>query len=269
MQAKDRRRRTLDIYGVPGPMYTSAVSNPVRKFFVQAAHASLQRVGLDVVRYPPRGEANLMRLLETVGVDLVLDVGANQGAYGAGLRRLGYRHRIVSFEPVSSAFAALKRRMHADPLWSAEQIALGRHAGMMTINVAANQAASSSFLPMLDRHVQSAPDAGYIRTEEVRVDTLASALDRYQIGARIPFVKLDVQGYEGAILDGADGALSRVAGLQLEMSLVPLYEGAPLYRDLIARLSGDGFALMGVSPGFSDLRTGQLLQFDGLFFRPF
>ena len=56
--------------------------------------------------------------------------------------------------------------------------------------------------------------------------------------------------------------------MQVELSIAPLYDGAPTARDMLERLDRSGFELMGIEPGFSDPSTGQLLQFDGLFFRP-
>ena len=63
-------------------------------------------------------------------------------------------------------------------------------------------------------------------------------------------------------------ALSRVVGLQLELSMVPLYDGQPLIDDLIGSVRTMGFVLMSLEPDFYDQSTGQLLQADGIFFRP-
>jgi hypothetical protein len=59
-----------------------------------------------------------------------------------------------------------------------------------------------------------------------------------------------------------------VIGVQVEMSIVPLYEGEPLMHQMIPFIANRGFTLMSLEPGASDQRTGQLLQADGLFFRP-
>ena len=56
------------------------------------------------------------------------------------------------------------------------------------------------------------------------------------------FVKIDVQGAEPAVLAGMDGLWERVQGLQLEMALVPLYEGERPWLDVIAGLASRGFA---------------------------
>jgi hypothetical protein len=74
-------------------------------------------------------------------------------------------------------------------------------------------------------------------------------------------------GYEAAVLAGAQGLLARIAGIQVELSTVPLYEGQQLYGELLERLRGSGFELWGIAPGFFHPGHGRLLQFDGVFFR--
>ena len=55
-------------------------------------------------------------------------------------------------------------------------------------------------------------------------------------------------------------------GLQIELSLVPLYAGAITYMEGLERAERAGMSLMGILPGFSDPRSGRLLQADAVFF---
>ena len=65
------------------------------------------------------------------------------------------------------------------------------------------------------------------------------------------FLKLDVQGYERLVLAGGKASLPRVHGLQLEMSLVPLYQGEASYTDLLGEMTALGFQLMSHRGGVS------------------
>jgi hypothetical protein len=121
---------------------------------------------------------------------------------------------------------------------------------------------------MLPAHREAAPDAVYVGVEEVeqfRLDDLRSELPTPH---RRVYLKADVQGYESQVLEGAAGLLEEsVVGLQLEVSFVPLYEGAMTPGDALARAGDLGMGLVDVEPVFVDPRNGEWLQADFVFFR--
>src|SRR5438105_8161614 len=168
-----------------------------------AARSVLRRLGIDVVRYAPRNYPHLRRpiVLDAEGIDVVRDVGANDGSWARELRAGGYSGRIVSFEPLAQSFAALDRT--AD--WEVHRLALGDRSGRTRLHVAANRQ-SSSLLPMADRHVRAAPESAVVGTEEVEVARLDD-LGVVQSGDRV-YLKLDVQGAE---LDMHGGAAQTLA----------------------------------------------------------
>jgi FkbM family methyltransferase len=211
----------------------------------------------------------MQQLLDYHKIDLVLDVGANVGQYAKSLRDLGYSGRIVSFEPLSSAYSQLKTASKKDLLWEiAPQTAIGNQEGEIIINIAGNSQ-SSSALPMLDAHVQSAPESAYSGSETVklsRLDTLAK--DYIKSETKSIFLKIDVQGLEKQVLEGATAILPLVKGIKLELSLVPLYEGQVLFKEMIDIVEKLGYELYGIEPGFTAEKTGRMLQMDGIFFKP-
>jgi FkbM family methyltransferase len=225
-------------------------------------------VGFDLVRFLPHAHplARKVHLLHSAGVDVVLDVGANVGQYVKELRNGGYRGRVVSFEPLAAPFAALRSAANADGAWECVNVALGARAGSGVINVSANTE-SSSFLAITSEHVQSAPAAAFVGREEIRIETLASALQTHARESQRPFVKIDTQGYEREILEGAGASFERVLGVQVEMSLARMYEGEATFGEMLAYLEARGFVLFGVEASHTDPRTGRVLQLDGTFFR--
>ncbi|WP_203336332.1 FkbM family methyltransferase [Nocardioides limicola] len=225
--------------------------------------ARLARGGFEVRRHPA---SRRQKLLQARGVDVVLDVGAATGAYAGELREFGYRGRIVSFEPMSAPFAELVARAAVDESWDARQIGLGDTAGEATINIASNST-SSSLLPMLDAHREAAPWVDYVGTETITVARLDDVIDQVAPGAERPFLKIDTQGFERAVLSGAPETVARCVGLQLELSFVPLYEGGPLVDEMISWAYQSGFTLAVVEQGYA-APTGEILQMDGIFLRP-
>jgi FkbM family methyltransferase len=251
------------------PRNSKGLSRP-RVAFGNAIVAVLRRFfDRDLIPYGP-GEEQVRRakLLKSLGVTLVLDVGANEGQYAIDLRRAEYEGRIISFEPRSDTFAKLSAACADDPQWDASKLAIGERDGTAEINIAGNEAgASSSLLAMGERHEQSAPDSRYVGIEEVEMRRLDSLWGEIVGPNDRVFIKLDIQGYEMQALAGADAVLDDAAGVQAELSLAPLYDGAAGYREVIDLLEARGFRLAGLEAGFADFVTGEMLQADGLFIR--
>lgn len=226
----------------------------------------VRRLGLDVSRFPGTNPAadRRSKLLAGHAIDVVVDGGGASGAYGLDLRRHGYAGRILSVEPLGSSFEALRRVAARDPRWDAVNCALGEAPGRALLNVAAN-GDSSSFLPMLPTHMRAAPEACYSGTEEVEVVTMAALLEEHVPAGSSLFVKLDVQGFERQVL--AASPIERLTGLELELSLVPLYDDSMLFLEAISLLGDHGFELCSTDAIFTDPTTGRLLQMDGVFFR--
>jgi FkbM family methyltransferase len=227
----------------------------------------IRRVGARIDHYKVRPQARRQKLFQTHGISLVLDVGANAGQYARGLRHSGYGGRIVSFEPVRSAFHQLRRSAARDPRWQTENLALGRRDGSATIHVSGDTRASS-MLEMLPLHREVAGYFGSVGSEIVEMRRLDSVFDRHAHPGDRVFLKLDVQGMEPHVLAGAKGSLARIAGIQIELSLTPLYRGELGIVPMLGRLQRAGFSLMSLEYGFCDPRTGQMLQVDGILFRP-
>jgi FkbM family methyltransferase len=227
----------------------------------------VRRAGVDIVRYPGKDPAHARaKLLRHLAVDVVFDVGANCGQYGAELRGHGYAGALVSFEPLSEPFGVLRERAGRDGAWKVVRAAVGEAQGETVVNIAGNSL-SSSVLPMLPAHVDAAPASAYVGQETAPMVTLDEVYDRYATDGARPFIKIDAQGYERQVLAGAPAALARAVGVQMELSLVPLYEGAMSFEEGLDTMRATGLELARLDPVFEDQRTGRLLQCDGVFIR--
>jgi FkbM family methyltransferase len=229
----------------------------------------LRRGGFELRRYSVQNSchAQLILALEHLGIHLVLDVGANAGQYGSLLRGHGYRGRIVSFEPLASAYAKLGEVAKSDTTWwVAPRMALGASEGEVDLNISANSQ-SSSILAMLPLHEEGAPGSGVIGRERVLLSRLDRVAASFLRGSENVLLKIDTQGYEEQVLAGAHGILNRICAIQTEMSFVPLYAGQPLFDEMRQLLDKLGYELFALFPGYVHEVTGQTLQVDGLFVR--
>jgi len=235
----------------------------------QTVRELLWKAGYDISHYNPTLHplTRKIRLLKSCGIDLVLDVGANRGQFALQMRRVfGYAGRIVSFEPLSSAYKALSVNAQGDANWKVMKCALGDKDGEMKINISANSC-SSSLLDIMPSHLDLAPSAKYTGTEVTEVRTLDSLMPTISSGNENIYLKMDAQGYESKIMAGARVSLDRIGTIQLEMSLIPLYRGEAPFGEMYALLTEKGYSLVDISATLADERTGQLLQVDGVFRR--
>lgn len=226
------------------------------------------RFGVDIHRHRPTESlpGRLSRMLEHHGVDTVLDIGANVGQFAQGMREAGFRGQLVSFEPLENAHEQLLLASRNDPKWEvAPRAAIGAHEGDVELNVAGNSF-SSSILNVLPDHVTAAPESARVDIERVRLMPLDTAARGYLREDNVSFIKIDAQGYEDRILDGATRTLSQSVGLHLELSFVPLYEGQPLFDEMVERILSAGFCFWGIWSGIHDPQSGRMLQVDATFF---
>jgi FkbM family methyltransferase len=229
----------------------------------------LWKLGYDISHFTPISHpiARRKQILESYGIDTVLDIGANSGQFGRQMRTdLGFAQRIVSFEPLSAAFGLLKANAKGDPAWEIFNYAMGDVEARLDINIAGNSY-SSSLLNMLPSHLNSAPESRYVGKETIEVKTLDSIFGDLCKTSTNVYMKIDTQGFESKVLKGAEQSLPRIDTIQMEMSLVPLYDGELLFNDMCSLMASKGYTLIALENGFSDRTTGQLLQVDGIFHR--
>ena len=210
----------------------------------------------------------LIAILRHHRIDTVLDVGGNVGQYGQRLRDFGYEGRIVSFEPLADAHVKLSAQAAGDPAWSiARPMAIGAENGEIEIQVSA-ESDMSSILPQNDLLRQISPSSAIQKTERVALRRLDSIADDFIAADDRLFLKIDVQGFEAEVLKGAETLMPRLTGIQLEMSLLPLYQGAIDYRAMIERLAALGFEPHLILPGYFERKLARQLEIDGVFIRP-
>ncbi len=204
----------------------------------------LRKLGYEIKRVS-KSAPSLMSFLRDRGVDLVLDIGANRGQFGKLLREEGYSGTILSFEPVKEMFDALKNTAVRDgskngSLWRVFNCGLSDAAGEADINVSENSVFSSL-------HSLTSTAEGFDRTARVvekqrialrRLDEFSGELD-----GRRAFLKIDTQGHERQVLDGAGGLLRQLCGVQLELPITPLYQSTWTIADALKYMEERGFAI--------------------------
>ena len=236
-------------------------------FLKAAIRRAANALGYDIVAFDrSSGRWRLLHLFHRHQINLILDVGANSGAFGWDMRELGFSGKIVSFEPLADAYAKLEQASRNDPAWQAVNIGLGDLDEERSLHIASNSQ-SSSLLPMLDAHKQAAPESAYLGQERVTIHRLETVFADYGVRDDKIFLKIDTQGFERPVLDGAQNILDSAPLVQLECSLVPLYKDVPLAEEMIGYMRELGYDPIDLQPTFHHHDSGHLMQTDILFAR--
>ena len=232
----------------------------IKSRFKNFCSSLLAKKGRRIVRLP------LAHYLKQFEIDCVLDVGANIGQYGSSLRKLGYRGPIESFEPMTSAFSDLTKASHSDAKWTAFNYALGNEETSSELNLSAN-GPSSSFLEMSDNVKDTGVDLDYVGSETVHVHRLDSVFREVVGPAKNVFLKIDTQGFERSVIQGAKKSLDKIRAVQMEVALVAHYEGEALIEEMLGMMRERGFDPWWVHHGFRHHSTFQMIQVDLFFVR--
>ena len=209
----------------------------------------------------------LRRFLAAFEVDCLFDVGANRGQYATMLRRdCRYRGLILSFEPNPDVFSQLDRAAAGDRRWHVFNMALSDFDGTASFNIMAADQFSSLKTPSKTQDAIFIERNRIVKSVEMqcrRLDTMLPELAG-EHGFRRPFLKMDTQGHDLSVCDGAGAALSLMTGVQTELAIRPIYQSGTGYRAMIEWLEQAGF----VPSAFFANNKGhfpRLVEMDGLF----
>ena len=205
-----------------------------------------------------------LKFRPTLGGDdlVVYDIGASVGVVSVCLAKLPNVKAIHAFEPIPASFEALSKLVGGCPQVQCHQVALSDEAGIRTMCLS-RSADSSSLLPLTDLGLAEFPGTETDNRIQVRV----TRLDDYVRELSLPqpnLIKIDVQGFEDRVLRGGPITIRKAKYCVIEMSMLPLYEGSPLFDDIYKTMRGMGFQLIGFAGDLKGI-SGRQLQADGIF----
>jgi FkbM family methyltransferase len=226
----------------------------------RVGRAISKRLGL--LHLGKRRVRDLVDFIDDRVIDVVMDVGANVGQFGKALRESGYRGRIVSFEPIASAFQALKKTAQGDSKWETNHCGLGAAAGVARLNVSELTVFSS---------ILDSTSAGSLHDKRMSVDHVEESAIRTldEVAAGIEgtiLLKVDTQGYERQVIEGGRQILPRLAGIMLELPVIHTYEGVWQFHEAVKFMDDAGFVPAQITPvGYHTVDKVSAVEFDCLF----
>jgi FkbM family methyltransferase len=193
----------------------------------------------------------------------LVDIGANKGQFSLAYRALYPDGKIIAFEPFPESASRFEQLFGHDKQVALHRVALSDAEGVAQFHVTTRRDSSSLLKP---GQKQSVAFGVHGETEiSVAVKRLDNVLDLSALARPIMF-KIDVQGAERKVLEGCKD-LDCVDFVYIELSFVELYEGQPLFDEMVKFLSSRGYSVVGV---FNQTLTASFgpTQVDVLFHRP-
>ncbi len=208
----------------------------------------------------------LRDILNKLKINVVFDVGANNGQFVKKLRRLGYYKHIISFEPIRDEFISLSDEFKGDLSWKGFNITLGNKNTTEPLNVSESSDFSSFLTPK--NTGRFAKYAKIRRQDQVKIKRLDSIFDDLLGHIENPrvFLKTDTQGYDSDVLKGAEGCIENILGLQSEIAVQSVYENMPHYLESLAFYHSLGFDLINLST-VSRGKYNNIIEYDCLMAR--
>jgi FkbM family methyltransferase len=201
-------------------------------------------------------------LLRTLNFATVVDIGANRGQFSLVARRCYPEARLIAFEPLAKPAEQFRTALGSDPFVTLHQVAVGPAKSSASMHVAAEDD-SSSLLAFTDLQQSLSAGTVEVASETVQIERLTDRVRAEDLKSPA-LLKIDVQGYELAALEGCEPLLHKFSHIYAECSFVELYSGQPLAPEVIGFLWHAGFRLQGVYNVSYD-RAGQAIQADMLF----
>jgi FkbM family methyltransferase len=234
----------------------SAIENVFRAAMSVVPRTWKRRVKVSVLHMPDV-ESSMLRM-KSLGFlpQTVVDVGAYHGDWTRTCKEVFPQVRVLMVEPQHECQVKLQGLARRLAGLSVQPVLLGAtekdKVGFFSLETA------SSVFPETAK--TDAPSA------YLQMTTLDKLTERTAF-ATPDFLKLDVQGYELEVLKGAERALDYVQAILMEVNLIEVYKGAPLFHDVSSFMAARGFVLYDVCTLFHRPYDGALWQMDVVFLR--
>jgi len=199
-----------------------------------------------------------LRRMKRIGFEphRVIDVGAYAGDWTRICKRVFPQAQVLMIEPQVSKVPELNSV--ASELTNIE---------VRTVLLGANEKASVPFF--------EAATASSVLRESEKAEASSSSLPMTTLDALIDggsfdkpdFIKLDVQGYELEVLKGGERAMLSAEVVLMEVNLLGIYHGVPLFDEGVQFMAERGFRVYDICTFYRRPYDGALWQVDVIFVR--
>jgi FkbM family methyltransferase len=195
---------------------------------------------------------------------IVVDVGANVGQWSGMLLDCITPEKLVIIEPLPDAFTALQKKFGRNRRVQLHNRAIGERESVERLKITRDTTGASLLQPR--EEMRAVIGSNWTITSEV--DVKMTTLDRLLTNLpEVSLLKIDVQGYERAVLAGAKQTLARTKFVLIELNFMPQYDSGSWLGEVHEILTRDfGFFLANATA--PQILNGRASVVDGLYVNP-
>lgn len=221
----------------------------IKKIFKSGASIASQKILLSIKNYVPE-------------FNTIIDVGANSGQFAIASSKFYNNAFIYSFEALPSLYNVIKENTKEIEKIKIFNFALGSEKGEIEF-FQNDYSLASSALEIHKNQTELFPSTASVKKIKVKCERLDDVQGEMNLASPV-LLKLDVQGFEKKVLEGAQATLKKVDYLLFETSFLPMYNNEPLFNEMNAYVNELGFEL--VAPvGIFQASDMKILQMDVLY----
>jgi FkbM family methyltransferase len=236
----------------------------IRSIIVRLARGTLRPLGLSLVRAAPDAFLEQRRLIDKEAIT-ILDVGAHFGMVTGRYKELFPQATVYALEPFPESFLKLQKNTQGYGKVHPINIGLTDRAGLLPLHDNTLSATNSLLDP--DEAAEETWGLGTVKSKGTVMCSF-DTLDHFTAEKGIEFIdilKLDVQGLESRILDGAEACLAskRIGLIYSEIIIMPTYKGQKPFWEVLRRFDQCGMVLHNIYD--LSIVRGRLRQVDAIF----
>ncbi len=207
--------------------------------------------------------------------NIIFDVGASTGQSIDRFKNLFKNLEIHSFEPIKEDFSILSKKYGDDNKIKLNNFALGEKKEHKTLYINAKSDCSSFYkvnknsewLKIRSEKLKILPENFTVRTQETPVTTIDDYVKLNNID-HIDILKIDTQGSEDKVLEGAKESLKRniIKNIETEICFSDQYERRHSFYEIEKHLFINNYRLYGIrNDGFRNLAEGFIFFMDVIY----
>lgn len=218
-----------------------------------------EKIGLDIYKFDYKNSVQryLQFIIRNRNIELIYDIGANEGQYGMMLINIGYKNQIYSFEPLKNEWNSLKKISLKYSNWHVEpRTALTNNdKSEIDFYYTSNSQSSSAVKPLKNNFFNIEKK---VKVPSKNINSI------FKKNSKNSILKLDIQGYELELIKGINFDTHRPKIIQVELSVNSIYETGNTFFETVNFLKSRSYKLIGLFQGFSD-HDGKIIEIECFF----